>query len=47
MDQGKIQDSESCIFDTDEEFLEQDRLSDVAIVSTQDELHKSEVIKLR
>lgn len=38
--------SEDCIFETDEEFLEQERLSDVAIVSTQDRLHKREVMKL-
>ncbi len=37
---------ENRIFDTDEAFLEQERISDVVIVSTQDKLHKSEVIKL-
>jgi len=34
------------IFDTDEELLSQERLADVAIVSTQDKLHKDEVLKL-
>ncbi len=38
--------SEDRIFNTDEEFLDQERLSDVAIVSTQDRLHKNEVLKL-
>ncbi|HBT63377.1 MAG TPA: oxidoreductase [Ruminococcaceae bacterium] len=38
--------SEDLIFDTDKEFLARERLSDVAIVSTQDKLHKDEVIKL-
>ncbi len=38
--------SKDRIFNTDEEFLAQKRLSDVAIVSTQDKLHEEEVIKL-
>jgi len=37
---------DSCIFDTDEDFLKAERLSDVAIVSTQDRFHKEEVIRL-
>jgi len=38
--------SDDRIFDSDEEFLAQERLSDVAIVSTQDKHHKYEVMKL-
>lgn len=34
------------IFDTDLDFLEKNRLSDVAIVATQDDMHLREVIKL-
>ena len=44
--QEMYQVSKENIFDTDLDFLEKDRLSDVAIVATQDDMHLQEVIRL-
>lgn len=44
--QEMYQVSKENIFDTDLDFLEKDRLSDVAIVATQDDIHLQEVIRL-